>query len=99
MGLLHKLDKKVGQKDQRVNHTKTKPPDSLHNSHSGLSSNNYILGHPYIVCLVPIYFFLRNKHRSWQMESHKDSIRAICLPNGSSDYQPVILVMSCIQYF
>ena len=24
------------------------------------------------------------------MASHKDSIRAICLPNGSSNYQPVI---------
>ena len=33
------------------------------------------------------------------MGSHKDSIRAICLPNGSSNYQPVILVMSSILYF
>ena len=48
-----------------------------------------------VKCMLPhfmsqIYFVIWNKHRRWQMASHKDSIRAICLPNGSSNYQPVI---------
>ena len=51
-----------------------------------------------IIFLVPpIYFFIWNKHRRWQMGTHKDSIHAICLPNGSSNYQHVI--WWCVLYF